>query len=210
MPDGTYIPLVGVTTLTPVESQYRTSVVIGEYDGFSDPPDRPWNLAATVNAVIGAGVVHSLYADVDPASLEELSTTGTTTAYLAPTQYLPLTLPLRFVAPPKVVDRIDDAVRPIVDAGYSRNDKPGDTSPYLSHGKIVTSPQAPSARTTTETRTMVTRPDRPLHCGRFPVSGQSVVRIRANARSSVARNVVTVRNIGRRPRRVRPSRSAES
>ena len=107
--------------------------------------------------------MHSLYADVDPASLEELTehhwdddgvscTDGRPAIDVAAAVRRPL---------PKVVDRIDDAVRPIVDAGYSRNDKPGGTSPYLSHGKVVTPPQAPSARTTTETRTMVTRPDRP-------------------------------------------------
>ena len=98
-----------------------------------------------------------------------------------------------------MVDRIDDAVRPIVDAGYSRNDKPGGTSPYLSHRKN----RDPAASAVREDdygeRTMDTRPDRPSMRS-LSVSGQSVVRIRANARSSVARNVVTVReNIGEAP-----------
>ena len=72
-------------------------------------PDRPWNLFSTLNAVIGAGVVHSLYADVDPASIppenvttEVNSKDATVTRYLAPTDDLPLTLPLRFIAPPAV------------------------------------------------------------------------------------------------------------
>ena len=123
LPNGTYVPLVGYTTSTPVESQYDTIIVIGEYDGFADPPDRPWNLFSTLNAVIGAGVVHSLYADVDP-------------------------------------DRIDDVVRPIVDAGYSRNDDAGDRRPYLSHGEIVF-PSAASTPMVTQTRTRVTKSPEP-------------------------------------------------
>ena len=123
LPNGTYVPLVGYTTSTPVESQYDTIIVIGEYDGFADPPDRPWNLFSTLNAVIGAGVVHSLYADVDP-------------------------------------DRIDDVVRPIVDAGYSRNDDAGDWRPYLSHGEIVF-PSAASTPMVTQTRTRVTKSPEP-------------------------------------------------
>ena len=75
LPEGTYVPLVGYTSTTPVESQYDTIIVTGEYDGFADPPDRPWNLASTLNAFIGAGVVHSLYADVDPASIPKENVT---------------------------------------------------------------------------------------------------------------------------------------
>ena len=178
LPNGTYVPLVGYTTSTPVESQYDTIIVRGEYDGFADPPDRPRNLISTFNAVIGAGVVHSLYADVDPATIppenvttdEVNSKNATVTTYLVPTEELPLTLPLRFIAPPAVVDRIggdaaaaaaprvdriDDVVRPIVDAGYSRNDEAGDTRPYLSHGEIV-SPSASLTPMPTQRRTRVT------------------------------------------------------
>ena len=162
LPDGTHVPLVGYTTSAPVESQYDTIIVRGEYDGFADPPDRPWNLISTFNAVIGAGVVHSLYADVDPATIppenvttEVNSKNATVTTYLVPTEELPLTLPLRFIAPPAVVDRIDDVVRPIVDAGYSRNDDAGDTRPYLSHGEIV-SPSASLTPMPTQRRTRVT------------------------------------------------------
>ena len=83
------------------------------------------------------------------------SKNATVTTYLVPTEELPLTLPLRFIAPPAVVDRIDDIVRPIVDAGYSRNDDAGDTRPYLSHGEIV-SPSASLTPMPTQRRTRVT------------------------------------------------------
>ncbi len=174
LPEGTYVPFVGYTSTTPVVSQYDTIIVTGEYDGFADPPDRPWNLVSTFNALIGAGVVHSLYADVDPATIPPENVTtkvnwvnsqeATVTNYLVPTEHLPLTLPLRFIAPPAVVDRIDDVVRPIVDAGYVRNDEVGDTRPYLSHGKIVV-PSAPSTGVSTETRMGVTGLPKPFSSG---------------------------------------------
>jgi hypothetical protein len=38
--------------------------------------------------------------------------------------------------PDALVDRADDVLRPIVDAGYVRHDKSGDTRPYLYDGAI--------------------------------------------------------------------------
>ena len=56
MRPGTHIPVFDLTTTTPAESQYDTTIVIAEYDGWADPPDRPWNLLATANAVAASGV----------------------------------------------------------------------------------------------------------------------------------------------------------
>ena len=51
---------------------------------------------------------------------------ATQTAYFLPTQLLPLTRPLRDMGVPnELVDQLDGVVRPMVDAGYSRNDYPG-------------------------------------------------------------------------------------
>jgi diacyltrehalose acyltransferase len=48
-----------------------------------------------------------------------------TTTYFVPDQGLPLTLPFRyFGAPADVMDQVDAAPKPIIDAGYSRNDNP--------------------------------------------------------------------------------------
>ena len=59
------------------------------------------------------------------------------TTYFVPTKNLPLTHPLRDIGiPDRVVDRIDQVVRPIVDAGYLRHDQPGESRPYLSEGRI--------------------------------------------------------------------------
>ena len=40
--------------------------------------------------------------------------------------------------PDKAVDVLDNAIRPVIDAGYSRNDTPGDPRPYLDHGVLTT------------------------------------------------------------------------
>ncbi|WP_176562332.1 PE-PPE domain-containing protein [Mycolicibacterium palauense] len=140
---GVHIPIVDYTVAKPVESQYDTVIVRGEYDGWADPPDRPWNLLATLNAVMGAAIVHSAYAGVDPATIppEDVTTTvnskgATVTTYLRPTEHLPLTLAARLFVPGAIVDRIDARLRPIIDAGYVRHDRPGDRRPYLSDGRI--------------------------------------------------------------------------
>ncbi len=140
--DGTHIPFIGLTAAPPVESRYKTIVVTNQYDLWSDFPDRPWNILALANAFAGATLTHARASD-SPSAVppENISVTtnslgATTTTYLVPAQQLPLTAPLRLVAPGKLVDAIDKALRPAIDAGYSRNDAPGSTKPYLSHGVI--------------------------------------------------------------------------
>ena len=62
---------------------------------------------------------------------------GAVTTYLVPTGNLPLTQAFRDVgAPDALVDRVDDVLRPVVDAAYVRHDEPGDTRPYLRDGEI--------------------------------------------------------------------------
>ena len=144
---GTQIPIVGLTATPPVESRYDTVVVTNEYDFWGDFPDRPWNLVALANAVMGAAFVHTRVSfSPSDVPLSNISTTtnslgATVTTYLVPTQHLPLTEALRIVGvPAKIVDTIDNVLRPIIDAGYSRNDAPGSTRPYLFHGAIRTGP----------------------------------------------------------------------
>lgn len=127
---GTYIPIVDYTVPQPVESQYDTTVVAAQYDCFSDFPDRPWNLVSLANSLVGGATVHTAaaftsLADVPPENITTTTNSrgATTTTYLVPFKQLPLTLPLRTLGvPDEVVDQIDDALRPMVDAGYSRND----------------------------------------------------------------------------------------
>jgi pimeloyl-ACP methyl ester carboxylesterase len=137
---GTYIPLLNYRVSRVSESPYPTTVVIGEYDGWADPPDRPWNLVALANAMLGILYAHGpAIWGVDPAAVPPGNTTveGTVTTYLVPSKNLPLTRPLRDIGvPDSWVDRADEFLRPIVDAGYIRHDLPGDTRPYLSDGLI--------------------------------------------------------------------------
>jgi hypothetical protein len=99
-------------------------VVTGEYDGAADFPDRPWNLLAVVNAIVGAVFVHVpvMFADLSTVPPENITTTvnsvgGTTTSYLFPTERLPLVQLFPSLAP------MEALLKGWVDAGYSRNDQ---------------------------------------------------------------------------------------
>jgi len=89
--------------------------------------------------------------------------------YLIPRPHLPLTQPLRDLGvKPEVVDRLDDTLRPIVDAGYSRLTP--DLGPHLDSGRLVFSArrmtrntrasEAPPLRTRPNRHTSVPRPKR--------------------------------------------------
>ena len=129
---GTKIPLVDITVFRPVDTAYDVDVIVGEYDGLGDPPDRWWNLLADVNAILGMQYVHGSGRE-ELASLDLTrvlgqvtnSVGGTTTTYLLPTKILPLTMPLRATGmPADFVDQLDAVLRPIVDFAYTRNDGP--------------------------------------------------------------------------------------
>ena len=124
-PPGTFVPVIDYTMPNPVESQYESTKVVAAYDGAADFPDRP-NLVSALNALVGAGIVHTPVAFTSPANVPPrniITTTnsrgGTTTTYLVPSQHLPLTLPFRYMgAPNELVDQIDEVLQPMVDAGF--------------------------------------------------------------------------------------------
>jgi hypothetical protein len=136
---GTHVPLIDYTVPAPVESQYNTIDIVGEYDIFSDPPDRPWNLIADLNAIAAAGYYgHSSTGFSDPASVapEDItvttnSTGATTTTYLIRSEQLPLVRALQDNTglSPETAQRLDQVLRPVVDSAYVRND--GSSSPTL-------------------------------------------------------------------------------
>ncbi len=137
--EGTYIPILNYRITRIAESPYPTTVVIGEYDGWADPPDRPWNLVSSANALAGIVYVHGppIFSvdldEVDAVKTED----GNVTTYFVSTPNLPLTQVFRDVGvPDALVDKADDVLRPVVDAGYVRHDQPGDTRPYLYDGEI--------------------------------------------------------------------------
>jgi PE-PPE domain len=134
---GLFIPIANYTPRPEPVTPYHTIVIAKEYDGWADFPDRPWNLVATLNAIAGSGVIPGFpsehnattTADLSAVPQSNITTTtnslgGTTTRYLVPTPDLPLLQPLRDLGlPTAIVDAINDLLKPVVDAGYSRNDR---------------------------------------------------------------------------------------
>ncbi len=170
--EGTYIPVLNYRVSRIPQSSYPTTIVIGEYDGWADPPDRPWNIPATLNALAGVVFVHGPpIAAADPATVppENVTVNGNVTTYLVPTGDLPLTQPLRLVGiPDQQVDEVDRVLRPVIDAAYRRHDEPGDTRPFLYDGEIRRNVQ--NQRQTRETRPKLglDRRARPLNVGESP------------------------------------------
>lgn len=130
VPEGIRVPGIGLSRpAPPVETPYETVYVTREYDGIADFPDLPLNLLATANAVMGVIYLHPHY-DVDLTGVPEDNITettngekGRTTSYLVPTEELPLTKPLRQLGiDSRIVDEVDEHLRPVIDAGYKRND----------------------------------------------------------------------------------------
>lgn len=147
----------------PVEPTHDTVTVNAEYDGIGDMPDR-FNPLATVNAIAGWAFIHTKYGvgdDTDPLTSIDAATVtvrknrnGTTsTTKLIPTKHLPILKPLRdteltLTHQTRITDAIEGAIRPTIDAGYSRNDKPakqtGATTKTVAPSKEQTPDRAPA------------------------------------------------------------------
>src|SRR5262245_8302744 len=128
------LPVIGVSPVDVPDTPYDTIIVNREYDGWSDFPDRPWNLLSTANAVMGIVYVHGRYLEIGPIDLDAVPTEnvtettntagGKTTTYLVPTDKLPLVQPLRDLhVPEPIVQTIERPLKKVVDAGYARNDE---------------------------------------------------------------------------------------
>lgn len=131
---------------------YNSIVVTNAYDAFADFPDKPWNLLAVANALVGLYYRHGQTATADLSSVpaQNITTTvnslgATTTTYVVPSPFLPLTQMLRDAGvADSTVDRIDTVLRPIIDSGYSRND------PAPRAGQSLPTPPVRAARRGTE------------------------------------------------------------
>jgi hypothetical protein len=128
------IPILDLSPITAPATPYDSVIVNGEYDGWGDFPDRPWNLVSLLNAALGIAYVHGHYEtvpgglDISTVPAANITTTtnslgGHTTQYLIPTAQLPLVQPLRDIGIPEpIVAAIEQPLKAIVDAGYARND----------------------------------------------------------------------------------------
>lgn len=130
--EGLLIQGLGITVFRPTETAYDIDVIVGQYDGLTDPPDRFWNLLALTNSILGLIYVHSSPEMVAINQGETVlvsrvvsSLGGVTSTYLRPTPFLPLTMPLRDAGLPSgFVDSLDIGLRPIIDSAYIRNEYP--------------------------------------------------------------------------------------
>lgn len=140
LPLGVTVPIIDYTVRDLSDSQYDVAVVYHQYDGWADPPDRPWNLLAVVNALFGTLYFHnnsSVAAITDAVELSSSTSAlgGTTTTYMIPSPTVPLLLPLaQSGVSQNVIDGLNSTLKPIVDAGYS-NLTP-DAGPYFSRGRL--------------------------------------------------------------------------
>jgi len=138
---GITVPGIGYTIADAPDSQYNTAVVYRQYDGWANPPDRPWHLLADVNALAGAEFLHSPTAYASPSQAVEVSSVtnslgGTTTTYMIPTATLPMLMPLQHMGVPSpIVNALNNLLTPIVNEGYSQFDPNG--GPYFSEGNLV-------------------------------------------------------------------------
>jgi hypothetical protein len=131
-PVGTFVPILDYRIPPPVESQYDTKVFVAAYDMLADFPDRPDNLVALANTLMGLATGHTAVAFTNPSMVPPQnirtivnSRGATTTTYLIPQRHLPLILPLGYLGMPEdVLNQLDAELTPMVAAGYSRNDDP--------------------------------------------------------------------------------------
>ena len=107
----------------PVETKYDTVVVVAEYDGFADFPDRVWNIVAVVNAYAGEILNHvpSVFTDLSTVPTSDITVTtnslgGVTTKYFIASEHLPLVELLPFLEPQEA------ALKAIIDTAYKRHD----------------------------------------------------------------------------------------
>ena len=126
---GTRVPLINYTVTPPLDSQYDTVNVVGQYDIFSHPPDRMGNLLADLNGVTAGGFYgHSATAFSDPSHVapQDITRTvndrgGTTTTYLIRSgDELPMVKALVDMAglPPDAAGPLNAVLKPMVDRAY--------------------------------------------------------------------------------------------
>jgi hypothetical protein len=131
-PVGSVVPALDFRMPAPVESQYDTYQFVSAYDSIADWPDRPDNWMSLLNAVVGVATGHTAVAFTNPSNVppQNIRTTvnsrgAKTTTYLIPEQHLPLVVPFKYFGVDEgTLNQLDGVLKPMVDAGYSRNDDP--------------------------------------------------------------------------------------
>jgi hypothetical protein len=131
-PVGSVVPALDFKMPQPQESQYNTYQFVSAYDSIGDWPDRPDNLMALLNAVVGLATGHTAVAFTNASMVppQNIVTTynskgAKTTTFLIPEQHLPVVQAFKYLGMSEADMRyLDGVIKPMVDAGYSRNDDP--------------------------------------------------------------------------------------
>lgn len=131
-PVGSVVPALDYRMPPPYESQYDTNRFVAAYDSIADFPDRPDNLFAFANTLMGLATGHTAVAFTNPSMVppQNIRTTinsrgAKDTTIMVPEKHLPLVMPLKYIGiDENTLNRLDAILIPRVNAGYSRNDDP--------------------------------------------------------------------------------------
>ncbi|WIM89446.1 PE-PPE domain-containing protein [Candidatus Mycobacterium wuenschmannii] len=131
-PVGANVPALDFVMTPEYESQYDTNRFVAAYDSIADFPDRPDNMFAFANTLMGLATGHTAVAFTN-ASMVPPGNIRTTinsrgakdTTIMVPQQHLPLVMPLKYIGIPEdTLNKLDAILIPRVNAGYIRNDDP--------------------------------------------------------------------------------------
>jgi diacyltrehalose acyltransferase len=131
-PVGSTVPALDYVMPPQYESQYDTNRFVAAYDSIADFPDRPDNMFAFANTLLGLATGHTAVAFTN-ASMVPPGNIRTTinsrgakdTTIMVPEKHLPLVMPLKYIGIPEdTLNKLDAILIPRVNAGYIRNDDP--------------------------------------------------------------------------------------
>lgn len=163
IPAGSYIPFLDLIKPGLPDTPYDVMVVQNQYDAIGDFPDRP-NPVAVINAILGGILYHNGPAytaalgqaqngTLTPTSVVTNSLGGITTTYIAPHSLAITTVLTALGLPTATTDKLDALLKPLVEAGYSRNDPP---TPVATAAAAV--PAAQEQRAHHRSKTMASTP----------------------------------------------------
>jgi hypothetical protein len=130
------IPILGITFqgASPTDGPqlsgggfaFPTIDLARQYDALGgDFPERPLNLLATLNALLGYGLMHGETVDVPFGDAQFQGQVGDTTYYMITTDIIPLLQPLESFVPKPILAALDAPLRVIIENAYDRDISPG-------------------------------------------------------------------------------------
>jgi hypothetical protein len=206
---GTHVPLINYTVTPPLDSQYDTVNVVGQYDIFSHPPDRMGNLLADLNGITAGGFYgHSATAFSDPSHVapQDITRTvndrgGTTTTYLIRNgDELPMVKAMVDMAglPPESAGPLNAVLKPMVDRAYGPDPGPLPSPKDISQvGHIGPAISIPIESTTTGITAGLTATNLIINGGNIISTVSRVVSGGAGAAGAVSHAALPVANAGK-------------